>query len=366
MRQGTNASVMRAKNEKMILSMINKRPMSRADIAKETDLTKAAVTIIVDELIEKGFIIEREAESSGVGRKPLLLSFDGRKLFSVGINLTRKNVTVGISDFNGRIIKEQTFEYMSPEAFFGGIGKVVDTLLEECGIDPSELQGIGVVTPGPVDIGRGMILDAPNFDQWRNVPIVERLRDIFSRDVIFSSVSRASAIAQKYFGVARLCDNFAALLVDNDGIGSGIVLGGELFSGNNEIGHTSIQSDGIPCECGNRGCLEKYASLSAIIKGSTHESWQSAVDGNDLSIIDREAAFLSVAIINTANIFDIDMIVLCGDVCYKPSALIEGVQSRIDGKILCRKNARVVSGVELPASLVASAAVVDGFFHWIG
>lgn len=92
MKQGTNAAIMRKRNEKTILSLINLRPISRAEIAKITGLTRAAVTIIIDELISQGYILEEQTKQATVGRQPILLSFNGASIYSVGINIRR---TVG-------------------------------------------------------------------------------------------------------------------------------------------------------------------------------------------------------------------------------------------------------------------------------
>ncbi len=362
MKSGTNSAVMRIKNEKNILSMINRAPMSRVEISRATGLTKAAVTIIADELISKGWVTENEASTPRVGRKPLLLSFRGEALFAIGINITRTKFSVGISDFNGQVIAEREFDICSDKIFFERIGGIVFSMIAECGLTSEQIKGIGIVTPGPVDLENNKILNPPNFKSWTNVPVVEELKKIFAFEILFSSVSGGVTVSEKYFGAAKQSDNFAALLINRDGIGSGVVLDGKLFRGNNEIGHTSIRFDGIPCECGNRGCLEKYASLSAVIKNSPYLNWESVMDAEDTALIEKESGYLSTAVINAANSFDIDLIVLCGDICYKAKPLVESIQRKIDGRTLCRNFVRVVSGTEFCGARIAASLVVHKFF----
>jgi predicted NBD/HSP70 family sugar kinase len=363
MKKGTNSLIMRIKNEKAILSMILEKPMSRVEISGAMGLTKAAVSIIVDELIEKGLIAECAADSTGVGRRPLMLSFRGECVFAIGINITREKFYVGIYNFLGEKLSESAHTYDTPEDFFGKIGDITNRMIKDCSISKDSIFGVGVVTPGPVDIERNIILNPPNFDGWCNVAIAEELEKILNCNIFFTSVSRGVAVAEKYFGAAKSSDSFAALLINNDGIGSAIMLGGKLFRGNNEIGHTSIVQGGVKCECGNRGCLEKYASLSAVTKGSGADNWRQAIDGRRTDVIEKEAAYLSSAIINTANIFDIDRFVLCGEVCYGAEFLLGYIKKQTEGAALCGDRLRVTAGTHFPESLIGAAVAVHNFFY---
>ena len=131
MKQGTNAAIMRKRNEKTILSLINLRPISRAEIAKITGLTRAAVTIIIDELISQGYILEEQTKQATVGRQPILLSFNGASIYSVGINIRRTCFCVGIVDLNGKVILEESFPIVPPANFFACIKDIVDTMIQK-------------------------------------------------------------------------------------------------------------------------------------------------------------------------------------------------------------------------------------------
>lgn len=352
---------MRRNNEKTILSLINTRPVSRAEIAKLTGLTRAAVTIIIEELIGKGYIIETPTEQATVGRQPVLLSFNGKSIYSIGINITRKGVYVGISDMNGNVLAEECFFFQTPDAFFSAVKEIVERQIKSVGIDRTKIYGIGVVSPGPIDTSKQSILNPPNFNAWHNVPVAEKLQECLGYDILFENVSNASALAEMYFGPAKGIGSFMALLVD-EGIGSGIVQNHQLFGGVNELGHTSICYDGIPCECGNKGCLEKYAAIPMILKDSGFSGWKEVVDSNKLQIMEKEAEYLSTAITSANNLFNLDMLVLCGDMSYHPEKMIAMISELVNQRRLYSKALHICAGQVTSRVLIPCSVVLHDFF----
>ncbi len=360
MRSATNSTLMRQKNEKIILSLINEEPISRAEISKRTGLTKAAVTIIVDDLKKRNIVTEKNVRVSSVGRNPVMLYLNGDCVYTIGINITRFDISVGITDLCGRVITEDVIEIKSPDRAFADIKKVIEKQMSENGIEPSKIHKTGVVTPGPIDVENGRILNPPNFEKWHNVSVVDELKKIIGFDVIYENVSSATAICEKYFGAAKESKSFLALLVD-EGVGSGIVIDNVLFKGPCEFGHIPIKLDGKKCGCGNRGCLEKYASVPEILAGTQYKSWAEAVDAND-GILKQEAEYLSSAIITANNIFSLESVVLCGELSYKPEKLIEYISERISGCMLANSDFKVRAGMVESEVLVASAIAIHDFF----
>lgn len=363
MKQGTNAAIMRKRNEKTILSLINSRPISRAEIAKITGLTRAAVTIIIDELISRGYILEEPTKQATVGRQPILLSFNGERIYSVGINIRRTSFCVGISDLNGKVLVEERFPIVPPEEFFNSIRGIVETQIKKAGIRQDKIYGIGVATPGPIDAPARKILNPPNFKLWHNVVVADKLEESLGLPVYHENVSNASALAEMYYGTAKESRNFMTLLVD-EGIGSGIVLNHQLFEGINELGHASICFDGVICECGNRGCLEKYASIPMILAGTGYESWKEAVDAGEHTLIEREAEYLSTAITTANNLFDLDKLILCGELCYCPERLKNLISDTVNRRRLHNKMLQICVGQVNSKALVAAALVTHEFFNW--
>ena len=359
MKQGTNAAVMRIKNEKMILSLINQRPLSRVEISRITGLTRAAVTIITDELLGRGLISEMPTRSAGVGRQPVLLYLNDQAFYTIGINISREETAVGIADLGGNLVAEEKYPVMKPDAFFEEIGGLIRDMTARCRIPREKIYGVGVVTPGPVDAKEKRILNPPNFKAWHNVSVGEGLNSL-GLEVFHENVANGVALAEKYFGAAKGVSSFMALLVDT-GIGSGMVINHELFEGTNEVGHTSIQYDGRQCECGNRGCLEKYAAIPALLQGTGIPDWKTAVDRKD-PVLEQEAEYLSTAITNINNLFHLQKIVLCGDLNYRPELITELISQKVKERMLNKRELSVCAGKVESRVLAACAVGVHRFY----
>ncbi len=362
MKKATNSALMRIRNEKIVLSLINRSPLSRADISKLSGLTKAAVTIIVDDLIRRGIVAESDTRKSAVGRSPVMLEIVPDSCYFVGVNITRRDISVGICDLSGHEVMSCGFDVCDPEKAFSMIGTSVTELIKASGIDRSKIKKLALSTPGPVDREKGMILSPPNFKKWHGVHVVKELSRITGFEIVFENVSSATALAEKYFGAAVGCDNFLSLLVD-EGIGSGIVKNGSLFKGPCEFGHISIKHDGQICDCGNRGCLEKYASVPQILSGTSYKSWKEVVDSKDFGIIEKEAEYLSSAIISANNIFDFDKVILCGEISYKADKISEMILARTDKNRLLNKPFEVLPGTVGSKPMVAASVAVHDFFN---
>ncbi len=361
MPRATNSARMREKNEKIILSLIARAPISRADIAKETGLTKAAVTIIADELLGRGIIAEEKSEGGSVGRTPLLLSLVPNSVYFIGVNIRRVGITLGICNLTGEIIGEVELPIMSPDKAFPKIAQELWALIRASHIPRERIYKAAIATPGPVDRASGRILNPPNFEGWHEVDAAERLGRALGIDTILGNVSSAAAAAELYFGAARSSKDFLSLIVD-EGIGSGIVTGGRLFSGSCELGHVSISYDGRKCECGNRGCLEKYASIPNILQGTPYADWRSLIEADDREIILREAEYLGCAIAAASNIFDLDTAILCGEISCLPERFIPVLAEKTVSKMIKKKDFTVTSGSVSSQSLTAAALAVYDFF----
>lgn len=357
MTRATNSALMRLKNEKNILSLINKGPISRVDIAKKIGLTKAAVTIIVDDFKQRNIIVEESVQLNTVGRNPVMLHLNKDAFYFIGINITRFNIYVGITNLSGEIISKEKFHICSPDVAFEKIKASAQSQIINSKIDKEKIYKVSVVTPGPVDTDEGKILNPPNFNEWHNVEIVDELKKILDFEVVFENVSSATAIAEKYFGAANDSESFMILRVD-EGVGSGIMIKDALFKRTCEFGHTSIKFDGIKCECGNRGCLEKYASIPEILKNTPYKTWQEAIDNNDERVLHEEAEYLSTAIISANNIFDFDKIVLCGDLTYKPQKILELVNAGINRNVLSRDSLEICTSRIASQEIIATSVAI--------
>jgi len=358
----TNANTMKEKNRRLMLDLIRKNEYSRADLAKETSLSKAAVSIIVDDLIKSGVVSEFKSAETGVGRRPLCLKLNPDSMYAVGINITRSRAELGIIDISGKVIcKDVVGVHPKKEALKQIVGSI-ESMIRENHIEQERIYGIGVTAPGPVDSLNTTILNPTNFDEWHFENIGLRLKKALKMEVYLENVSGGLALCEKYFGIAKELEDFLLLIV-SDGIGSGIMSSGNLLRNATELGHTSIAYDGIPCECGNLGCIEKYASIPAMLKDTRYPSWEAVIDADDTAIIEREAEYLSCAIVNAINLFGFDSIILEGEINYRPDAMIAAIEKRIKNNTITRSHSRILSGSAFSGVICAAVTVFDNYFN---
>jgi len=150
-----------------------------------------------------------------------------------------------------------------------------------------ELAGIGIGVPGFIDIETGIIARSPNLPDWANFPVREEIERLLQTKVILENDANAAAMGEKWLGAGRNTDDMAMYTLGT-GVGGGIILGGRIFHGMSgmagELGHYTVEPEGHPCGCGSHGCLEQYASATAIVR-MTREAIESgnAPDLSDLA-----------------------------------------------------------------------------------
>ena len=362
MNRGTNSNLMKESNKKLVLNLIRQSEFSRADISRETGLTKAAVTIIADELIKNNIVFENEPLPQGVGRRPVKLSINYNSFYAVGINISRSKYNVGIINLNGDVLISESGRTENPEILIKKLNKIVENQIKSLNIEEENLLGIGITTPGPVNYKENKILCPPNFRQWHNISIKE---SDFILPVSLENVANAYALSEKYFGVCQKDDNYLLLLVD-EGVGSGIIVEGKIYRGNkglgNELGHNSIDYRGLACECGNCGCLEMYASIPNILAGTLHESWNAVVDKNDVAIMKKEAEYLASGLTNALNLFDFDKIIIAGDIAYKPKMLIKRLKGLINERVITKTDIEIKVSPEQNNIKIAGSIIINTFY----
>lgn len=359
MQRATNASSMKEQNRRLILSLINSGEHSRADISRATGLTKAAVTMIVDELIQNGYVSEYECNHTGIGRKPLYLKLNSDSAYAIGINITRHHYEVGIINLCGEVLCEERQRIANPKTTINSILKILNEQIKKHGIDNGKILGTGITTPGPVDYRSNTILSPPNFEDWHNLTLD------FISNIHLENIANANALCEKYFGSCADTDNYIMLII-NEGIGSGIVINNKIYRGNsgkgNEIGHISIDINGKKCECGNIGCLEKYASIPSILENTSYSSWQDVIESNDITLIEKEADYLSCATATVVNLFDISTILLGGDVGYKGELIGKLLSEKLSNKVITGCELNIIPIEKKSGVLSAGCIIIDDFF----
>lgn len=379
MNRATNSAVMRVSNRKLILNMIRLCPISRAELAQKAQLTRASVTLIVEELLEAGLVEPcmeaQEQEAAGMlGRKRTLLALKHQARFAYGVHLTRHRCWVGLVDLYGDVMTEQEFVItgMKPEEVLDQAAEQMERQRQECAIAKEHILGIGVSAPGPVDYRDGIILNPPKFENWHHTPVCDMLQKRMGLSVYLEKDTNARAMEEKYFGVAREFSGFMLVQID-EGVGSGVVVGDTVYRGNqgmgSEIGHTTICYDGPKCSCGNRGCLENYLSIPALLKDTPFESWhQLTKQETDMSvkILDQAAEYLAAALTNAINLYDLQKVILTGEVAACPDPLLHRVNALLYSRVISPSSLQeipVVASRSIAPVRTGAMAVLCEFFQ---
>jgi predicted NBD/HSP70 family sugar kinase len=259
----------RAHNAALVLrALYDHGPISRADVARLTQLTRTTVGDVVGELLAEGLAREIGRGPSTGGKAPILLEVVDASRSVIGLDLGEFVFRAALVDLRGRV--QQTVERGVTGLDGDEALEVVHAMIEELVAarpgGASALLGIGVGTPGIVDAETGTIRYAVNLD-WQDLPLGQLLAERHGVPVRVANDSRAAALAIELFG-GRRSQNLIAITVGR-GIGAGVVIGGELFHGDGfgagEIGHTVVEDDGSACSCGRFGCLETVANARAIV-----------------------------------------------------------------------------------------------------
>jgi len=261
----------RAHNSALALrALYDAGPLSRADVARLTGLTRTTVGDLVAELLAEGLAREVGRGPSTGGKAPILLELIDDARHVIGLDLGELVFRAAVVNLRGKIrrVVERPVGTLDGDDALALVYGLVDELVAET---RQTLLGIGVGTPGLVDATTGTIRWAVNLD-WQDLPLGRLLGDRYGVPTCVANDSRAAAMAIHLFAGERRSANLVAIKVGR-GIGAGVVLGGELFHGDGfgagEIGHTVVEVDGARCRCGRFGCLETVASSRAIIARAT-------------------------------------------------------------------------------------------------
>ena len=243
-------------NRRIALSLVRShQPISRADLARLMRTRRSAVGLLVNELIEKGLVFEGATGQTLRGRRPKFLYIDSRQRCVVAVDIRVLRTYVMVTDLVGhQLVSVTSFPTLSdPERFAADLVKRVKVILADHR-DLGKCEGVGVVVPGMVEYGTGRVLLAPNL-RWRDVQLREPLERGLGLPVHLENSGKACALAQVWSTRNQGGNPPSLVFVSvSDGLGVGVVVGGELLRGQHniagEFGHVPINIDGPRCGCG--------------------------------------------------------------------------------------------------------------------
>lgn len=336
-RRPTDQGEVRRHNAALVLAtVVSDGPISRARVAAATELTRATVGSIVDDLLDAGLLLEQGTSSAtGVGRPGTDLAVRPEGAAGVGVELNIDGITAVVVDLAGtvrhRVARPGDQRERGTAAILRSTARLVDSCLETAADLGLPVQGVGVAVPGLVDLGEQVLRLAPNLG-WTDVPVVERLAAYAEAPwpaVTLDNEANLAALGELWAGDHEASGSF--VLVSGDvGVGAGVVLEGRLHRGSRgfggELGHLPVAPDGPPCRCGARGCLEQVAGLDWIlaeagmppVSGSTDDALApllaalQAGDDRAVRAVVAAGRSLGVGVAALVNLFDVDTVVLGG------------------------------------------------------
>jgi N-acetylglucosamine repressor len=337
---GKNQTSIKTENTSSILRTVHEtNDISRADLVRLTGLTAPTVSRIVSFLVEQGVVTESPGASSGVGRKPVVLHFNGRSRCIIAIDFSWARVRTALMDLGGGIL-DHTERTVDPRGSIKTeFEKVMDTVQELLNRHRGvKVIGAGFSAPGLINSEAGVVISVPNFPSIRNLQVRQLLQTRFGFPTFVINDANAEAIAEKFFGQGRDASDFVLVHLGY-GIGAGIIVGGRLYTGNfgvsGEIGHTSVdRRHGKWCDCGNRGCVELYAGLRGILEDvSTQTGRQlsfaelqqlaAAGDAKVLSVLKEKGELIGYAVVNLVNLLAPQRIIVTGQVAALGAPILE-------------------------------------------
>ncbi|MBO0958829.1 ROK family transcriptional regulator [Neobacillus sp. MM2021_6] len=325
--------LMKKQNKNLVLDIIkNKSPISRTEVAKVTGMSPTSITRIVSELHSQGFVRETELVTSGVGRKATLLDVCEDVLYTIGVEIDKLIIKIGIVDYVGKIVAWQTITRDEVESYDETLMKInrgMCYLIEEHQLPSEKIIGIGVGLPGSIDYMNGLVKISDQL-KWKHARLASDLKQLTGFDVIIDNELKMKVIAENFKGMARDSQN-AVLVGIGSGIGAAIILNGEIYRGDSnnagEIGHTVIDPTGNVCNCGKIGCLATYISEGAIIADSKKIKNIQSIDevfaayrkrdSWAINIMDRTTTYIALALSNILCLYNPEVIILSGDTIEK-------------------------------------------------
>jgi predicted NBD/HSP70 family sugar kinase len=341
--RGSNSK--KYKDYKSVFNFIRSyKSVSKSRLEEMTGLKLTTLNRAVNWLLQREIICADESGESSGGRKPLLFSINPKAGYMIGIDISRLYTRIALLDMNCNVIRSNVFgmsEKSTPDVI---LQKIYDAVLNFCAdIQKDKVLGIGIGVVGPIEREKGIIRNPENFPAkgWKDIPLKELLESKTGFKVIVESGANAAVFGEFCNGYGKEF-NSMAYIISGVGLRLGIIANGKLvnnISGNEgELGHITVDIDGVPCSCGNRGCLEMYTSTNTILecfidelkKGKTSlvaekleynistinlDNFCEAVRENDetaVAIVKNAAHYFSAGIANIINIAKPELVILGG------------------------------------------------------
>jgi glucokinase-like ROK family protein len=355
-------------SEIILIGLIRKYgELSKSDLVTFTDYSRTKITSCIDSLLDKNIIVQNNDTEYTGGRRSKKFSLNGNFCLVAGVDIGATSIDLGIADFSGKLLvrySEPASVQDGPIRILGRVCSLLEKMLQEHGLNPDKLNGIGVGVPGPVDYSVGTLVSPPIMPGWDHYPIIQTIQQWFpSSNAVVDNDVNVMALGEIYQGAGRGVDNLIFVKIGT-GIGAGIICEGKIYRGSSgcagDIGHISVDKTGPLCHCGNKGCLEAVAAGPAIagrallaaqagkspILLKYYERNGNILRADDVGNASREGDALAIEVIRESgqfvgdvlaglvNFYNPGMIVLGGGVSNLGDLLLSSIRQSVLGRSL--------------------------------
>lgn len=330
-------------NLTVILDAIRRSPagLSRVELAQIVGLSPQTISNISRRLLDQDLIYEAGKEGTGPGKPRTMLRLNSAGMYAVGVHLDPAVTTFVVLDLVGAVVKHSLIKTPAgtdPGAVIDTIAAEIKQLISASGVDPARIAGLGIASPGPIDLEEGTVVDPPLLLGWDRVPLRDALAAATGLTTIVDKDVTSAAVAETWAGGPSGAGSFVFMYMGT-GIGCGIVLNDEVVRGTSgnagEIGHIIVDPGGAPCDCGMGGCIKSSCipqvlvaqaveagvldgPVDAVTGPALQESFAAlcaaagAGDQKAQDIIDHSAVLVARAVSTVANALDVDRVVFGG------------------------------------------------------
>jgi len=369
---GTNLEYTKQYNLRIVHEVIRLYgPLSRADVARRTQLTGQTISNLVRELIDSGLVYEAERRSEGRGAPSVALALNPDGAYAVGLDLDRDHLTGVLVDLAGEVRQRLFFEIdgATPDEALEMMAGAVDTLIERQGLSRSQVWGAGVGVPGPMHPapdGNGYVVKPKAFPGWHNVPLDRLLQERVRLPVILENNATAAAIGERWYGMGREIRTFFYIYFGS-GLGGGLIIRGEPFEGRSgnagEIGYLPTMLAGDMDTNGDSPHVGLHFTLSRLYRAlremgeEVHapEDLERLLDAQHPRLVawmDDAADHLAGLVMAVEYLLDPDAIFFGGRL---PARVLQGLMDRVATQVPARR----IGGKEVAPDLVLATAGVD-------
>lgn len=374
-------SALRRRNREAVLRTLLSGPSTQADLGRQTGLSGATISNIVRALTHDGVVTTEPTTSSG--RRAVSVRLLNRHTAVAGIDIGRRHVRVVLASPGYEVLGEQTQELPLGHSAEEGLRAAVETyhrLTKTVGVSERAVAGAGIGLPGPIEKDTGVVLDGTILPEWLGLDVRSEFENRLELPVLVDNDANLGARAEVTWGERQGVEDLIFVKIGT-GVGAGLIIGGRQHYGATgiagEIGHATVDERGPTCRCGNRGCLESYASTAVMIDAlgvgrdvlGTDDVVRRAVAGDSatLRVLDDAGFAVGRVIASLANFINPQVVVIGGPLAAAGTALVNPVHRGFVKHalpIVGSATPVVVSGLgDRAEALGAAAAVIQSPQH---